>query len=170
MRYSRPRRPSYLPPMILVKQRETLDSGVAVVATVAGISYDEAAAAYLSLGLSPMTGTVAGDLRKVLRLHGIDLGHRSYPITEQDLCRLEVDAILSTVVNVTDSQHWMAWDHTHQRILDPGQRSHKRPLVGWFLKVKRQAAWLEPPPCSHEQSCASLGSAVSCSPKQTIKR
>lgn len=119
--------------MQLIRQQKKRDCGIAVVAMVAGCSYDGAAEAFRITGHDGLD-TQTSNLRAALRQFGITLGHHCIPIGEKRPQDLGRDLILAVNSNA-QGWHWVVWDHHQQRILDP--LPYKRLRVGWYLTFER---------------------------------
>lgn len=124
-----------------VTQRERTDCGVACIAMVASVSYEDAQKA---LGDAAHSRTQVADLRKALDKLGYCLGRRSIPIAPEKLQQLTFDCILKTKPGPKSGNwHWMVWDSNAQKILDPQPKgkAYKRPLsrVSAYIQIKRKA-------------------------------
>ena len=121
-----------------VAQKKRTDCGVACVAMVADVSYEDAQEA---MGDAAYSRTQVADLRKALGKLGYCLGHRSIPIAPEKLQQLTFDCILKTKPGPKSGNwHWMVWDSHAQKILDPQSkgRAYKKPLarVSAYIEVK----------------------------------
>jgi hypothetical protein len=125
-----------------IKQRTTTDCGIAAVAIVAGVSYEEAKAAF---GPFPGRGflTEAKDLRRALKALGVPLSKRLRRLRGATQIRLKCDAIALVGVagkNGNEENHWIVWDALEQRLLDPERRRAKETYAFFgYLKVKGSA-------------------------------
>lgn len=121
-----------------VTQKRGTDCGIACVAMVAGVSYEEAEKA---MGAAAHSRTQVADLRRALRKLGYSLGHRSIPVAPERLQYLTFDCILKTKPGPKSGNwHWMVWDSRAQKILDPQpkEKAYKKPLgrVSAYIQIK----------------------------------
>lgn len=139
-----------------IKQRTHTDCGIAVVAMVADVSYDEAKAAF---GQFKGRGyeTDAGDLRRALKNLGVRLGKRLWPLRGASQIDLDFDAIALVRLDSRTGKpedHWVVWDGFDHQIRDPMRRRANATyrFLGYF-KVKRRSG----APCVARTKGADVG-------------
>jgi len=123
-----------------VAQKKRTDCGVACVAMVAGVDYD---AAHRVLGEASWRRTHVADLRKALARFEIGLGHRSFPISPENLPDLPFDCLLKTRPGPKSKNfHWMVWSSQLKKVIDPLPKgsAYKDPAarVSAYIQVKRR--------------------------------
>ncbi|MCT4334644.1 cysteine peptidase family C39 domain-containing protein [Paracoccus sp. YLB-12] len=75
-------------------------------------------------GDEPASYTGVKDLRRALRHFGIDIGKQRYPfkkISKTDM-GLSFDAIIGTQPNHNGYWHWLVWDASNRRLIDPNPK------------------------------------------------
>lgn len=108
--------------MRLVKQKHTYGCGIAAVAMLTGRPYDFVMNLYRGLyNKSGYYGTSTHELHYLLLLLGYDSPQRMLSFRSRHHRDLEVDAILKIPFEITILKpwHWVVWDATRCRILDP---------------------------------------------------
>ena len=112
--------------MRLVKQRHASDCGVACVAMLADVSWEEANLTIFGRVKERGFYTQTADLRDALRRLGVILEIR------MKVCRaprrLRRDALLKTNTRKGGYWHWAVWDAERQEILDPYGYKAIRPV------------------------------------------
>lgn len=113
-----------------VTQQKSNDCGVACVAMIiqryagcpSSSAYDAAKA--VMFGVNPAGYTGTRDLRRALRAFSIEIGHRRVPfkkLSPQDM-GLDFDAIIGTKPGLRGNWHWLVWDASERRLLDPNPK------------------------------------------------
>ncbi|MGE0093766.1 MAG: cysteine peptidase family C39 domain-containing protein [Alphaproteobacteria bacterium] len=94
--------------------------GIACIAMLAGIGYRQAKRE-LYAGTSRRTSTFTDtrDLRRVLKRFGFKTSGHLRSLRGRQLIDLRSDAILKVNPRPDGSWHWVIWDATRKRILDP---------------------------------------------------
>ena len=106
--------------MKTIKQVDNNGCGVAAVATLAGVTYEEARAIIYPQGRSRLTKT--RDLHAALSKLGREpQSHRRIGIGAKTLTDLEGDALVFVKMgkNGKGNGHWIVWDHAAQMVRDP---------------------------------------------------
>ncbi len=127
--------------MRLVRQRTTTDCGVAAVAMIADISYDEAKAAFGRFSGRTFL-TQAKDLRHALKRLGLRMSKRRKRLRGAIQIQLDFDAIAYVRLfppDGDDEDHWVVWDAVEQKILDPlRSRAKETYQFRAYYKIKRR--------------------------------
>lgn len=128
-----------------VAQRSRYDCGAACVAMVAGVPYKKAH--QLLYGDDGIDLTETRDLVLALEKSGIKLSKKRTPFRDANGDRLasisekqvdlNFDAILATKPRQTGIWHWVVWDSSSRRILDPKSTPPKRWRYSHYLRVFR---------------------------------
>lgn len=108
--------------MRLVKQKHNYGCGIAAVATLTGRPYDNIMNLYNGIfHKSGYYGTSTLELHYLLLLLGYNSPCRLRSLRSSNYRDLEVDAILKVPFEITVPKpwHWVVWDATRCRILDP---------------------------------------------------
>jgi hypothetical protein len=110
-----------------IRQRVSTDCGIAAVAIIADVTYEEAKSAF---GEFPGRGfaTVAKDIRRALRRLGSRLGKRKRDLRGVTTLDLKFDAIVRVKHPSTRNpreKHWIVWDSAERCVLDPLRRRPK---------------------------------------------
>lgn len=118
--------------MKTIKQKEENDCGVACVAMLAGVAYDEARAIIYPNGRSKLTKTK--DLSAALKKLGREpLTDRRQPFGSQVLHDLETDALVFVEMNNDNaSKHWVVWDAKAKKLRDPYHTKYKHAPRGYL--------------------------------------
>jgi ABC-type bacteriocin/lantibiotic exporter with double-glycine peptidase domain len=118
--------------MKTIKQKEENDCGVACVAMLAGVSYDEARAVIYPNGRAKLTKTK--DLSAALKKLGREpLSDRRQPFGSQTLQDLETDALVFVELkNGNASKHWVVWDAKAKKPRDPYHTKYDHHLRGYL--------------------------------------
>ena len=119
-----------------VLQRHDHGCGIACIAMLAQVSYDEARAAIF--GDTPCESTSLDDLRWALRYFGFRLPWRMTPFWEVCHTGLKQDALLALDPAPNGMWHWAVWDAEKRRILDPLKRPSSKPVVVGHIVVEVQ--------------------------------
>jgi len=110
--------------MKTVMQQFESDCGVACVAMLAGVSYDEARAAVYPDGKMRLTSS--GKLRAALiKLGRTPVEGNMKAIGRKTLKSLPSDALLKVQPTSCSTKHWVVWDHAAQAKRDPYPLRHK---------------------------------------------
>ena len=120
-----------------VLQRHDDGCGIACVAMLAGVSYQEVCLKIF--GDYQGDATSLDDLREALTSYGFRLPRRMTPFWE--VCHTQVDqhALLALDPGPDGMWHWAVWDAHHRRILDPLKRPPRRPTVVGHITVTVRA-------------------------------
>ena len=129
-------------PIRRVFQQHDDGCGIACVAMLAGLSYDEVCLAIF--GDHQGDATSLDDLRWALMGYGFRVPRRMTPFWEGLHKQLKQHALLALDPGPEAMWHWAVWDATGRRILDPLRWPPKKPTVVGHIAVelaagKRQA-------------------------------
>ena len=123
-----------------VIQQDAAGCGIAVVATIAGRSHEEALDA-VKAAFRPRKPkalyTHAKHLKAALRSFKVKTGERLIPSRSRRYSDLEHDTVLKIGRAGDRYWHWVAWDAANKRDIDPGNPPKKRPRCLSFLRVER---------------------------------
>ena len=120
-----------------VPQRRPHDCGVCVVAILAGVDYRTALVAVFPEAPYAYWTTTRGVVRAFKRL-GIRCDRRLRPLFGRSYRALEIDAVLKVTVGSSGwNWHWIAWDASRRRVLDPAKGQGCRWRVTSYLAIYR---------------------------------
>jgi hypothetical protein len=115
-----------------VKQANESDCGVACVAMLAGVSYEEAHEAVYGEGRKGLTSS--GKLRSALiKLGRPPVEGRMVSIGRTTLASLPQDALLKVQPLTCSTKHWVVWDKKRQMKLDPYPSPMRHKVVCYLL-------------------------------------
>ena len=81
--------------------------------------------------------TDTGDLRKALAVYGLELAHHLVPFRSTKYEDLEDNAILKVNPRRGGAEwHWVVWDATRRRLLDPRDPPYRRISACSYLRVR----------------------------------
>jgi hypothetical protein len=117
-----------------VAQKDEQGCGVACVAMLAHVSYDEARERMFPGKKGGLTTDEM--IRRALRYYGIGLGRR-FSLRGKGYSDLQKDGLLRSSISWNDAKwfHWMVWDARSQAILDPSASrisSRNTRLIAYF--------------------------------------
>ncbi len=121
--------------MKLVKQLDPKGCGVACVAMVAGISYEEAKRVLFPNHQRHKRSFASDtpDLRRALRSLGFQVADRCIRISKTS--QLNQTALLKVNRQPEGPFHWTVWDHQNQSILDPANPSCEEIVISSALLI-----------------------------------
>jgi len=108
--------------------------GVACVAMIAGITYDDARRIIFKHRRGTYTNTT--DLRRALKRLHVRIAGRMTPLGTLDYRRLREQAILKVNLYRGGTWHWVVWDPRRKIILDPQRKHAKRYRVHSMIVVQ----------------------------------
>lgn len=114
-----------------VKQRGGSDCGVGAVATLAGVSYEEAFDALYPDGR--MRVTSSGKLIAALEKFGRPAAAKRMTAIDRTLVSLPNDALLKVKVSGSTSIHWVVWDKRRRTKLDPWPEPMRHKVTHYLL-------------------------------------
>ena len=116
--------------MNIVKQIDDTGCGLAALAMIAQVTYQEAKATVFPTATPRKLTfyTRPYQLRKALRSLGIFVASRTIRIREgrKEVMRLNTSALLQVNRQRDNKFHWTVWDHKQGTILDPLPEPYKR--------------------------------------------
>jgi ABC-type bacteriocin/lantibiotic exporter with double-glycine peptidase domain len=121
-----------------VIQEHEVGCGVACLAMLAGITFQEAAVVMFPNGRIRPART--SDIKRAAKTLGIDAGARRRSLGKRDYRDLREDALLSVKFRNTRWWHWVVWDSRNKQLLDPRDPPYERPPIISFLTVSRPSA------------------------------
>ena len=120
-----------------VSQRRPHDCGVCVVAILAGVDYRTALVAVFPKAPKAYW-TTTRDLVRAFKKLGIRCDRRLRPLFARNYRSLEIDAVLKVAVGSSGwNWHWIAWDASRRRMLDPAKRPVRQGRVTAHLAIYR---------------------------------
>lgn len=122
-------------PLRRVFQQHDDGCGIACLAMLAGLSYQQACLAIFDDGQGDATSL--DDLRWALMAHGFRVPKRMTPFWEGWYTRLDQHALLAVNPAPDGMWHWAVWDADSRRILDPLRWPARKPVIVGYLPVAR---------------------------------
>lgn len=120
--------------MKTIKQKGENDCGVACVAMLTGVEYDEARKVIYADGRAKLTKTK--DLHDALiKLGREPMADRRKPFGSKTEHDLDTDALVFVEIKDSGAKHWIVWDAEAKRVRDPWKAKYGRDLCG-YLPVK----------------------------------
>lgn len=119
--------------MKTIKQQDEYDCGVAAVAMLAGVTYEEARTIVYPTGRSRLTKTK--DLHAALsRLGREPQSKRRIGFGSKTLTDLDGDALVFVKMgkNGKGNGHWIVWDNAARKARDPAKTSTKYKIRGYL--------------------------------------
>jgi ABC-type bacteriocin/lantibiotic exporter with double-glycine peptidase domain len=117
-----------------IQQKRWIDCGVACVAMLAGTQYRVALKAIFQGERA--TKTSATQLRKALCDLNIPLASRAVRTRSMESLKMvRANALIKTKVQ-GDGWHWMVWDGTRKKHIDPFRKPYKHPRIHSYYVVE----------------------------------
>jgi hypothetical protein len=133
--------------MRLVKQEDDEGCGLACIAMVAGTTYAAVRKTYREvLGIErsdKIKPTGLPVLKEIMRRHGVVIEGRMRHFKGRTPDELGLDYSALLKINPRregDEWHWVIWDHTRGRMLDPKKPPYQRPKYDAYWKLRRISA------------------------------
>lgn len=120
--------------MNLIRQRTNTDCGVACLAMLAGISWEQAREALFNGTPKRSFRTKVQQMRIALLKFGIIMSPSL--VVCKNPSRLSRDALLRTNVLANGDWHWAVWDSKRKKLLDPYYKQTR--LCSALLVLRRQ--------------------------------
>ena len=118
-----------------IVQQDPHGSGIACVAMLSGKSYRTVRKEMFPNGV--ISGTDTGGLRKALAVYGLERAHHLVPFRSTKYEDLEDNAILKVNPRRGGAEgHWVVWDVTRRRLLDPRDPPYRRISACSYLRVR----------------------------------
>lgn len=116
--------------MEIVEQKHRKGCGIACVAMIRGISYNQAKRLFplpIQVALSQIGGTTISDVRKALRGYASVGACRPYfPAENRPYFPWNEDRLIALhILKKKQSYHWCLWDSEKRQFLDPKLHSHE---------------------------------------------
>ncbi len=119
--------------MLLVKQKRETDCGVAALAMLAGVTYEDAMGALFDKRPKRSFRTKPDQMRAAALKFGVVLSKRRIRCVYPD--RLARDALIWSKWG--GDWHWVVWDSTGKQLLDPLDRPRKVRPISCFRVLRR---------------------------------